>query len=336
VLPAGRNHIEGLIEDYLQNVRAGHRDIPSGGELFSLLLEPTIADKADNKVIIVPDGKLNLLPFEALKNQHGRYVVESHVVTYAPSASVLELLRQSESRKQAQFNFLGVGDVVYSGPAVMSPRGVIGHESDTGTDFLNLKAAALPNLAGTRDEINDSADIIGGAHQVLLGTNATESTFKALPLDDFRIIHLAVHGIADSAFPDRAALVLGTSSNSQDDGLLQAREIRELPINAELVTLTACDTGTGKLLGQEGVANLETAFLLAGAKSVIASLWTADDVYTTNLVKRLYQHIVSGQEKGVALREAKLDLIKEFGDHALPVYWAGITMTGDASSPIFK
>lgn len=297
VLPAGRKHIEELVEDYLQNVRARREDVPSSTELFSALLEPAIADRPDNKVIIVRDGKLNLLPFDALKDQHGRYVVQSYVVTYAPSASVLQLLRRSDSRRQAPFNFLGVGDVVYSGPAVVSPRGVVGHEWDTGKNFSNLKAAALPNLAGTRDEVIDSADIIGGPRLLLLEKNATEPAFKALPLGDFRIIHLAVHGIADTAFPDRAALVFGTSPNSQDDGLLQAREITELPINAELVTLTACDTGTGKLLGQEGVANLETAFLLAGAKAVIASLWTTDDVYTTNLVKRLYEHLVSGQQK---------------------------------------
>jgi len=82
--------------------------------------------------------------------------------------------------------------------------------------------------------------------------------------------------VADTHFPDRAALVLGSSS-SGEDGLLQVREIRDLELRADLVTLSACDTGNGKLLGQEGIASLERAFLLAGAKAVIASLWTADD-----------------------------------------------------------
>jgi CHAT domain-containing protein len=103
-----------------------------------------------------------------------------------------------------------------------------------------------------------------------------------------------------------------------------------------LVTLSACDTGTGKLLGQEGIASIERAFLLAGAKSVIASLWPADDTFTIVLMKRMYQHLAEGTDKGTALRQAKLDLLKEFGDQALPVYWAGFTLVGDGSSSIFK
>src|SRR5205823_664089 len=140
----------------------------------------------------------------------------------------------------------------------------------------------------------------------------------------------------NTSFPDRAALVLGSSPNSEEDGFLQAREIRDLPLRAELVVLSACDTGSGKLLGQEGIASLERAFLLAGAKAVIASLWPADDTYTIALMKRIYQHLVDGHDKGTALREAKLDLLKEFGDQALPVYWAGFTLTGDGSGIVSK
>ena len=105
--------------------------------------------------------------------------------------------------------------------------------------------------------------------RALLGKDATEAEFKALPLADFRVIHLAVHGLGNSEFPDRAALVLGSSPTAGPDGLLQVREIRDLlPLRADLVTLSACDTGNGKLLGEEGIASLERAFLLAGAKSV--------------------------------------------------------------------
>jgi CHAT domain-containing protein len=157
-----------------------------------------------------------------------------------------------------------------------------------------------------------------------------------LPLADFRVIHLAVHGVASPQFPDRAALVLGNSKGSQDDGLLQAREIRDLTINADLVTLSACETGSGKLLGEEGIESLERAFMLAGAKSVIASLWTADDTFTIALMKRLYQHLVDGSDKGAALQQAKLDLLKEFGDQALPIYWAGFTLVGDGSTAVFR
>src|SRR5215467_5490180 len=87
---------------------------------------------------------------------------------------------------------------------------------------------------------------------------------------------------------------------------------------------------SGKILGQEGIASLERAFLLAGARGVIASLWPADDTFTIALMKRMYQHLADGADKGAALRQAKLDLLKEFGDQALPIYWAGFTLVGDA------
>jgi CHAT domain-containing protein len=148
-------------------------------------------------------------------------------------------------------------------------------------------------------------------------------------------MHLAVHGVANTTFPDRAALVLGSSPNGED-GLLQVREIRDLSLRAELVTLSACDTGSGKLLGQEGIASLERAFLLAGAKAAIASLWPADDTFTIALMKRMYQHLADGADKGAALRQSKVDLLNEFGDQARPVYWAGFTLVGDGTHSIYR
>ncbi len=169
--------------------------------------------------------------------------------------------------------------------------------------------------------------------ELLLEQDATESAFKAESLRDFRIIHLAVHGIADKQFPDRAALVLGTSPTSPEDGLLQVREIRDLSLRADLVTLSACDTGSRRLLGQEGMASLERAFLLAGAQPFLTVLWTAGDIFTTALMKHFHQHlVVDGEDAGIALRQAKLDLLDEFGDTALPIYWAGFVLVGDGAT----
>jgi CHAT domain-containing protein len=168
----------------------------------------------------------------------------------------------------------------------------------------------------------------------LLGSNATEAAFKSQPLGQFRIIHIAAHGIASAQFPDRAALVLGDDPTKREDGLLQAREIRALHLNAELVTLSACDTGTGRLQGEEGIASLERAFFYAGARSVLSSLWTADDVYTTTLIQRFYRHLAQGQDEGRALQQAKLELIREFSGQPPPFYWAGFTLAGEASRPV--
>ena len=192
------------------------------------------------------------------------------------------------------------------------------------TDFVLFGVSIIPRY--TRSLIN--------VEFVNCATPQSKYLAKAQPLSEFQVIHLAVHDLANAEFPDRGALVLGSSAATGDDGLLQVREIPDLPLRAELVTLSACDTGAGKLLGQEGIASLDRAFLLAGAKSVIASLWPADDTFTIALMKRMYQHLADGRDKGAALRQAKLDLLNEFGDQALPVYWAGFTLAGDGSTPV--
>ena len=335
-LPAGRKHVEGLVESYLSAIRSKQPEFAAGSELFSVLVQPAISQKSKTRLIIVPVGKLHLLPFDALTNQDGKYVLESHVVTYAPSATVLHLLR-SHASNRAKVSFLGVGGVDYSrlGVSPASPNGRSAKEN-VAVDLFDIDGVILPNLPGTRQEVMSVAGIIKAPTQLLLQGNATEDAFKALSIADFGIIHLAVHGIANAAFPDRAALVLGRSSTSAEDGLLQVREIRDLPLHADLVTLSACETGNGRLLGEEGMASIESAFLLAGAKAVIASLWTADDTYTITLMKRLYQHLVDGDDKGAALRQAKIELLQQFGDQALPIRWACFTLAGDGSTPIFK
>src|SRR5207245_9960672 len=139
--------------------------------------------------------------------------------------------------------------------------------------------------------------LVGNDGIVLLGTQATETAFKTQPLQDFKIIHLAAHGFADTEFPERSGLVLGVDPDSHDDGLLQVREIIRLHFNADLVTLSACNTGVGKIEGEEGVTNLVEAFLVSGARAVVASLWSADDTYTGTLMERFYIHIAEGHPK---------------------------------------
>ncbi len=331
-LSAGRKRVEDLVDRYLEAVRLRNTETSPSQELFSVLLKPAlIGQGSKNRLVVIPDGKLHLLPFDALKDTKGKYVLESYVVTYAPSATVLDLLRKARSSDKAELNFLGVGGVSYSSKAFAAV--------DRGpgvADFFGIDPVAFSNLPGSRQEVTSIAGMVPRPSKVLVGAAATEANFKSQELSAYRVIHLAVHGVSSPQFPDRAALVLGNSAASGEDGLLQAREIRDLDLRADLVVLSACETGNGKLLGEEGIASLERAFLLAGAKSVIASLWTADDTYTIALMKRMYQHLVDGSDKGTALQQAKLDLLKEFGDQALPVYWAGFTLVGDGSTSVFK
>ena len=336
-LDGGRKRVEDLAEQYLEAVGSRKSEAASSQELFKLLLAPVLTSKdSKSRLIVVPDGKLHLLPFDGLKNPEGNYVLESNVVTYAPSATVFTLLREAPGSDRPEMSFLGIGGVRYSGAALAAASRSLGLNGDAGDGFFGVDPVMFSNLPGSKQEVVSVAGMLPGPSKLLLDDLATEANFKALQLVDYRVIHLAVHGVGSPQFPDRAALVLGNSGASRQDGLLQAREIRDLSLRADLVVLSACETGNGKLLGIEGIASLERAFLLAGARSVVASLWTADDTYTIALMKRFYQHLVDGFDSGSALRQAKLDLLKEFGDQALPIYWAGFTLVGDGSTVIFK
>lgn len=128
--------------------------------------------------------------------------------------------------------------------------------------------------------------------------------------------------------------MLGFDQARREDGLLQVREIRDLQLNADLVTLSACDTGAGKLEGQNGVASVVQAFLFAGSRSVVASLWTADDIFTAELMNQFYTRLATGMAVGEALTDAKLAMIHRLGQKAVPVLWAGFFVTGDPSATI--
>lgn len=103
---------------------------------------------------------------------------------------------------------------------------------------------------------------------------------------------------------------------------------------ADLVTLSACDTGIGKVEGEEGITNLAEAFLVSGGRAVVASLWSADDTFTSDLMKRFSTHLAQGEDKATALRDAKVDLLTKYGDHVSPYYWGAFVLIGDGGSPI--
>ena len=336
VLPAGRQRIEELTRKYLAQTRAKSNDIDLSKELYGVLLSPLPQEATNERLIVVPDGVLHLLPFDILRDSTGSLLLETRTITYVPASTVLSVLRNMKEMQPSRRAFLGVGDVPYQNqghvsaklekPSAVKQRLLRGFSDTFGT--------SLYDLPQTREEVIEVNKIVGKDGVVLLGSDATETAFKSEPLQDFKIIHLAAHGFADTQFPERSGLVLGVDPNSHDDGILQVREIIRLRFNADLVTLSACDTGVGKLQGEEGVTNLVEAFLVSGAKAVVASLWSADDTYTLALMERFYTHIAEGQDKATALRQAKLDLLAKYGRQVPPYYWGAFVLVGDGGSPI--
>jgi CHAT domain-containing protein len=168
----------------------------------------------------------------------------------------------------------------------------------------------------------------------LVGNAATELAIKRHPLDDYRIVHFAVHGIPSTRYPARAALLLREGEG--EDGVLQAREVLALRLRADVVTLSACDTGSGVVHEQEGVASLVRPFLAAGARSVVASLWAADDEFSLGLMREFYRQLASGTDVGDALRRAKLAMVERFGPHAAPRLWSGFQVHGDGTATLAR
>jgi len=336
VLPAGRKRIQELTRKYLDEILAKSDDIVLAKQLYGLLLSPLPQEATSERLIVVPDGILHLLPFDTLHDSTGTLLLETRTISYAPASTVLSVLRTTKDTEPSRRTFLGVGDVSYQNqghvsakldkPSAFKQRLLRGLSDTFGT--------SLYDLPQTREEVVEINKIVGKDGVLLLGFDATETAFKSEPLEDFKIIHLAAHGFADTQFPERSGLVLGVDPTSLDDGLLQVREIIRLRFNADLVTLSACNTGVGKLQGEEGVTNLVEAFLVSGAKAVVASLWSADDTYTLALMERFYTHIAEGQDKAAALRQAKLDLLTKYGRQVSPYYWGAFVLVGDGGSPI--
>jgi CHAT domain-containing protein len=195
-------------------------------------------------------------------------------------------------------------------------------------DVYDLDPRQLRALPSASDEARSVSEILGErTSTVLLDDAATEDSVKRQALADYQVVHFAVHGLPSSKFPARAALLLHPGAS--DDGVLQAREILLLRLNATLVTLSACDTGSGSRHGQDGPSSLVRPFLASGARSVVANLWAADDTFSLALMREFYRRLAAGTDVAESLRDAKVHMVKSFGPQALPRLWSGVVVYGD-------
>lgn len=299
-------------------------DLPLAQSLFNGLLGGMPEFKETQALIVVPDGKLHLLPFSALANT-GQFVLASHLVSVVPSGTVLDMLRhRADQTMRDDLPYLGVAAWTSKPPSTTLIAAI--RRTVSGPERQEL--VALPE---SRNEVETIATDLPKPGTILLGDHATETDFKRLPLNQYNVIHLALHGYADSEFPDRSALVFAPESPPLDDGLLQVREIRRLPLNASLVTLSACNTGVGPV-GEEGVANIVNAFIEAGAQSVVSTFWEVEDRATAQLMMDFYQHLSHNEGKAEALRRAQLDMLHS---GVPPYYWAGFELVGEPSGSLF-
>jgi CHAT domain-containing protein/tetratricopeptide (TPR) repeat protein len=295
--------------------------------LYKLLLKPAQQQLAGkNALIIVPDGPLWNLPFQALR-QNNRYLVENYAIAYAPSLTVLREmmhLRQKnlppETSSQAN-TLLAMAD-----PA-------LGTESLARAAIV-YRGEKLSSLPETRQEVHALRQLYGALQsEIYTGGDAREDRFKA-EAGKFRILHLATHGILDNASPMYSNILLSPGDNGQEDGLLEAREIMQMDLKADLAVLSACETARGRISAGEGVIGLSWAFFVAGTSTTVVSQWKVESISTAKLMMAFHR-ARQADDQGAstfrtarALQQAELQLLHDprFKD---PVYWAGFVVVGD-------
>jgi CHAT domain-containing protein len=324
----------------------------TGKKLYSSLLQPVENALAGARsLVIVPDGTLGYLPFETLilPNRHGAsdegrptYLLEKFSIVYGPSASALATLK-GMNREQAEppKTLLAFGDPTFDTPAGRTKNGAAASRSlspeldskpeATVSQEYAERGFSFSRLPYTRAEVLGISKLYpANKRQVYLGEQAREETVKAENLEDYRYIHFASHGFVDEIHPSRSGILFSRDSKSTEDGVLQMGEIMRLKMNADLVTLSACSTGLGKLVNGEGILGLTRAFFYAGARNVTVSLWNVNDSSTSALMKAFYENLNRGLSKSAALRQAKLTLLR--GKEAAwrhPYYWAAFVLVGE-------
>lgn len=277
--------------------------VPNLQQLHQLLIAP-IADQLPSNpeahVIVVPDGSLFLVPFATLQDEAGQYLIEKHTLRTIPALRVLQLVEQR--------TVTGQGALVVGNPEMPSYSYKLGETPQP-----------LDPLPGSELEAQEIAALLQTSP--ILGSGATKSTVLK-QISPARIVHLATHGLLDSYEGLGSAIALAPTP--EDNGLLTAQEILELKLNAELVVLSACNTGRGRLTG-DGVIGLSRSILAAGANSLLVSLWAVPDAPTARLMTEFYQNWQKNPDKAQALRQAMLTIKQQ--DPA-PVNWAGFTLIG--------
>lgn len=294
-----------------------------GTYLYNLLLKP-LEDKLSNKdLIIIPDGFLNNIPFEVIpltESGEIEYLNERYAFCYNYSATLY--LASKEAFK-----------------SVKAPRKIIGFAPDFAVldsilnqgDSLSQIVAELKlaPLVYATQEVRVLQELFGARSMGVMGAYSTETAFKKVA-GEYGVLHFATHGIVNHNDPMFSSLAFLTDSTN--DGLLHTHELFSLELNAELVTLSACNSGVGKLYAGEGVMSIAKGFAYSGAPNMIMTLWPVSDQATEAIMHLFYQYLKDGMPKHKALQKAKLEFIKEYNiGRSHPQLWGGLIIIGNTN-----
>ena len=325
--------VEGLrdsIADY-GNVSAQMFYLQESSNLFVDLMGPLKTfDSKKTKLLIAPDGSLYHLPFQALTTkevpstgqiefQSLPYLAKRYQISYIQSASILKIRGNQHESIGTQKKLLAFADPIY------------GKSQADQSDFLLQTAYGetgqeMKRLTFSNDEVRGIASLFPKSNvKLCLRDQATEDNIKKINLEEYKMLHFAVHGIANEAKPQFSSIVLGRDNNSNEDGYLQMYEIFNLKMKAHLAILSACESGLGKKVRGEGIIGLTRAFEYAGARNVMVSLWKINDRSTADFMTSFYRKLQQSRDDK-AVEEAELEMIR--GKYSHPYFWAAFALYG--------
>ena len=363
-IPRGREELEAQVKAFMEPLINGEPDrfsLKQAQELASLLLAQPLKEVTEcDRVIIVPDGILGLLPFEALVLKAGKglkdsvFVADRYTLSYYQSAAVLALKRRLEAPR-ARRPLFALGNPVFSaqdaryaakphegqsppaevrGAQEAAFRALASNEAwgKTIRDAKTGKELVYPPLPETEDEVLAIARLFAVAPQppdVLLDLKANETGLRQSPLQEYRYLHFATHADLPGMVQGirEPFLLLGQVGNEgQDNGFFTLSKVLGLKLGAEMVVLSACLTGQGKVMEGEGVANFSRAFQHAGAQSVVVSLWEVASLEAVEFMTRFYGHLKEGKSRGEALQLARRAIKAKYPQ---PFFWAVFILHGE-------
>jgi CHAT domain-containing protein/tetratricopeptide (TPR) repeat protein len=308
LIPVKRGELLRRVADLWQGCSAaGGRYEEAARWLFRTLIQPAARELAGkDHLILIPDPDLATLPFAALLDERATPLVAKYALSYAPSATALLKMAELAPKRAAPGKTI---PLLAFGNPVMPPR--------------------LPELPETQAEVAALARLFGPSAVTLTGPDAQETRAKSL-LGRAKLVHFATHGTLDQDQPMYSAIVL--TRDDRNDGFLQARELSEMDLAADLVVLSACETALGQKVRGEGVVGLAWALFVGGASSTVASQWQVADESTRTLMTAFYQRLLkpypgAPDTRAEALRHAQLALIRG-KKYAHPYYWAAFGLMG--------
>lgn len=334
------------IEVYQNRINDLENTFNQEAKVLSNELLGQIAEKIrDKRLIIVPDGKLQYLPLSVLPLPNSdEPLIQHNELVYEPSASLLNLLAKTQSKKIPTKDLIVFADPVFNNSdtrLLSKNENEISFPPILGLNLRDFQIidgnGKIPRLFASQDEADAIQNVVGKYRSVIAsGFEASRNRVLNSDISDYRILHFATHGLVDVERPEISSIVLSQFDKNGDksEGFLRLQDIYSLDLMSDLVVLSACQSGIGKEIKGEGLMSLNSAFLQAGAKSVLSSSWKVDDYATAELMKYFYQGLIEKQlPPAEALRQAQLKM-RENPQFSSPFYWAAFTLQGEFRQPV--